>query len=145
MPFEIEEAGHFSNNRIKWLNGCSCNGYKGSNQLKNTQVSLKDKQQALKVKEQIEIALNSKLLEEESNAKFRNYIDNAPDGVLLLMKKGNYLEVNEAASSITATQRSIVQNMGIISLKKEDANTVSAVIKSESQENLLQFIKMEEL
>jgi hypothetical protein len=20
MPFEIEEAGHFSNNRIKWLN-----------------------------------------------------------------------------------------------------------------------------
>jgi hypothetical protein len=43
--------------------------------------------EALKVKEQIEIALNSKLLEEESNAKFRNYIDNAPDGVLLLMKK----------------------------------------------------------
>jgi hypothetical protein len=42
--------------------------------------------EALKVK-QIEIALNSKLLEEESNAKFRNYIDNAPDGVLLLMMK----------------------------------------------------------
>jgi hypothetical protein len=33
------------------------------------------------------LIFNSKLLEEESNAKFRNYIDNAPDGVLLLMKK----------------------------------------------------------
>jgi hypothetical protein len=44
----------------------------------NTQdVSLKRQTaEALKVKEQIEIALNSKLLE-ESNAKFRNYIDNA--------------------------------------------------------------------
>jgi hypothetical protein len=40
-----------------------------------------------KVKEKIEIALNSKLLEEESNAKFRNYIDNALMAFLLLMKK----------------------------------------------------------
>jgi hypothetical protein len=60
----------------------------GSNQLKGIQdVSLKDKQQGIKSQRAIDIALNSKLLEEESNAKFRNYIDNAPDGVLLLMKK----------------------------------------------------------
>jgi hypothetical protein len=52
------------------------------------------------------------------------------------MKKGNYLEVNEAASSITATSKRSYcpQNMGIISLKKnvKMLNTVSAVIKSES-------------
>jgi predicted nuclease of restriction endonuclease-like RecB superfamily len=36
----------------------------------------KTNSRGIKVKEQIEIALNSKLLE-ESNAKFRNYIDNA--------------------------------------------------------------------
>jgi hypothetical protein len=57
-----------------------------SNRLGNTHFK-RQTAEALKVKEQIEIALNSKLLEEESNAKFRNYIDNAPDGVLLLMKK----------------------------------------------------------
>jgi hypothetical protein len=54
----------------------SCNGYKWESNRAwgNTQdVSLKDKQRGIKSQEQIEIALNSKLLEEESNAKFRNY------------------------------------------------------------------------
>jgi hypothetical protein len=38
---------------------------------------------------------------------------------LLLMKKGNYLEVNEAASSITLLKEELLsKKYGIISLKK---------------------------
>ncbi|TDE02114.1 PAS domain S-box protein [Flavobacterium hiemivividum] len=106
-PFEIEEAAHFSNNRIKWLNVVvvpvtDINGdviaLRG-----NTQdiSSKKEIEETLKAKEQNEIALIAKLIKEKSNAKFRNYIDNAPDGVFVVDSKGNYLEVNAAASSIT--------------------------------------------
>jgi hypothetical protein len=56
----------------------SCNGYKWEYLREYTRCFFKRQTaEALKVKEQIDIALNSKLLEEESNAKFRNYIDNA--------------------------------------------------------------------
>ncbi|WP_395062375.1 PAS domain S-box protein [Flavobacterium sp.] len=40
-------------------------------------------------------------LNEKNNEKFINYIENAPDGVFVLDEKGNYLEVNPAASIIT--------------------------------------------
>ena len=38
---------------------------------------------------------------EESNSKFRNYVENAPDGVIVTDEDGNFLEVNPAASFIT--------------------------------------------
>jgi PAS domain S-box-containing protein len=106
-PFEIEELGRFSNNRIKWLNVVvvpvtdidgKVIAIKGNTQ----DVSLKrETEEALKAKEQIEVALNAKLIKEESNAKFRSYIDNAPEGVFVVDEEGNYLEVNAAASLIT--------------------------------------------
>ncbi|MBI9060315.1 MAG: PocR ligand-binding domain-containing protein, partial [Labilibaculum sp.] len=37
----------------------------------------------------------------ESEAKFRSYIENAPNGIFITDEKGNYLEVNEAAAKIT--------------------------------------------
>jgi hypothetical protein len=64
---------------------------------------------------------------------------------LLLMKS----EVNEAASSITGySKRSYCpQNMGIISEEKREDALIQfqQLLKKKLKENLLQFIKMEEL
>lgn len=38
---------------------------------------------------------------EESEAKFRSYIDNAPDGVFVVDEKGKYVEINQAACKMT--------------------------------------------
>jgi hypothetical protein len=63
--------------------------------------------------------------------------------------KGNYLEVNEAASSITATQEELLSTKyGDYQLegKREDALIqFQQLLKKWEPENLLQFIKMEEL
>ncbi len=37
----------------------------------------------------------------ESEEKFRSYIENAPDGIFVADERGNYVEVNRAASQIT--------------------------------------------
>lgn len=37
----------------------------------------------------------------KSEEKYRNYIDNAPDGIFIIDRLGNYIEVNKAASKIT--------------------------------------------
>ncbi len=45
--------------------------------------------------------IQSKAVLRESEAKFRSYIDNSPDGVFVADENGSYLEVNCAASTIT--------------------------------------------
>ncbi|MBL0224507.1 MAG: PAS domain S-box protein [Geobacteraceae bacterium] len=45
--------------------------------------------------------LRSKAVLMESEARFRSYIDNSPDGVFVTNENGRYLEVNPAASAIT--------------------------------------------
>ena len=105
--FEFEQSALFSDNRIKWFKiivfpMSDSNGkviaFRGTIQdvTFNKQI-----EETLKVKEQVELVLNAKLIEEESNAKFKNYIENAPDGVFLVGEGGYYLEVNPAATLIT--------------------------------------------
>ena len=46
----------------------------------------------------------------ESEAKFRSYIDNAPDGIFIANENGKYLEVNKAACDITGyTEQELLQ------------------------------------
>lgn len=92
----------------------------------NTQdiTSKKQIEETLKAKEQLEIILNGKLIEEESNAKFKNYIENAPDGIFVLDEKGNYLEVNHAATLLTGFSKE-----ELLKMKFGDLST------SESHEN----------
>lgn len=138
-PFEIEEVGHFSDNRIKWLNvvvipvmdiNGQVIGLKGNTQ----DVSLKREiAVALRDEEQIQFALDAKLIEEESNAKFRNYIDNAPDGVFVVDAKGNYLEVNAAATSITGFSKEELLSAKYGDYLLEDARKqFQQLLKSES-------------
>ncbi|MFV8372301.1 PAS domain S-box protein [Flavobacterium sp. LB2P74] len=62
-----------------------------------------------------------KLIEEEGNAKFKNYIEKAPDGVFVIDGQRNYLEVNEAAVQLTGYSREELLEMkfGDLSLKEQ--------------------------
>lgn len=107
QPFEFEQAALFSDDRVKWLNiivfpVVDSNGKVEALRGNTQDITLKKQiEETLKAKEQVEFVLTAKLIEEESNAKFRNYIENAPDGVFIVDENGYYLEVNPAATLIT--------------------------------------------
>ena len=56
----------------------------------------------------------------ESEAKFRSYIDNSPDGVFVANDQGNFLEVNQAAALITGYPEAELLQMNIASLLPSD-------------------------
>lgn len=106
-PFEIEQSAAFFNKKVKWFNQTifpllddngNVIGIRGNTQ----DVSLKKEIEiALKAKEKAELDYKLKEIEEKSNAKFKNYIENAPDGIFVLDERGNYLDVNPAATLLT--------------------------------------------
>ncbi|MFV5688081.1 PAS domain S-box protein [Flavobacterium sp. ZT3R25] len=108
-PFEIEQSATFFNKKVKWFNQTifpllddndndNVFGIRG-----NTQDFTLKKQieVAVKAEEKAEVDYKLKVIEEESNAKFKNYIECAPDGVFVLDEKGHYLDVNPAATLLT--------------------------------------------
>jgi len=58
---------------------------------------------------------------EESTTKFRNYIENAPDGVFVVDETGRYLEVNPAASIITGYDKEELLNLSFQDLTPADS------------------------
>jgi PAS domain S-box-containing protein len=52
----------------------------------------------------------------DSEAKFRSYIDNAPEGVFVADEKGNYVEVNQASCDITGYSREELLSKNLIDL-----------------------------
>jgi len=65
--------------------------------------------------------LKSKAVELESEAKFRSYIDNSPDGVLVADENGRYVEVNRAASAITGYSKEELLRMSIPDLIPQES------------------------
>ena len=55
----------------------------------------------------------------QSEEKYRNYIENAPDGVFVADETGRYIEVNEAASRITGYSRNELLKMSISDILPE--------------------------
>jgi PAS domain S-box-containing protein len=51
-----------------------------------------------------------------SEAKFRGYIDNSPDGVFVTDENGRYVEVNSAASSITGYSEAELLTISVLDL-----------------------------
>ncbi|MFV8342688.1 PAS domain S-box protein [Flavobacterium sp. XS2P39] len=105
-PFEVEKNAIFLN-KTKWVNETVFpvldeNGSVFAIRVNTQDVSLKKQiEDAVKAKEKAELDYKLKVIEEESNAKFKNYIENAPDGVFVLDEQGNYLDVNHAATVLT--------------------------------------------
>ena len=56
-----------------------------------------------------------------SEAKFRNYIEHAPDGVFILDNTGRYLEANNAACLITGYSKEEIEKMSIRDLLAEES------------------------
>jgi PAS domain S-box-containing protein len=107
LPYEITHKIHFPNNRFKWIYGTGIpviNEMGDIIALRGIAQDVTEKKRIeseILAKEQEVAAIKEKKREQESNAKFRNYVANAPDGVMVLNKEGLFLEVNPAASKIT--------------------------------------------
>lgn len=57
----------------------------------------------------------------ETEAKYRSYVENAPDGVFVTDEKGHFLEVNNAACSITGFTREELLQMSFIDLLRDES------------------------
>jgi PAS domain S-box-containing protein len=62
----------------------------------------------------------SKLQIQESEARYRSYIDNAPDGIFIVNGDGFYLEVNEAGCAMTGYTKEEILSMSITDFLFED-------------------------
>ena len=106
-PFEIEQSATFFNKKVKWLNQTifplvDDNGIVFGIRGNTQDFTLKKQiEVAVKAKEQAVVDYRLKAIDEESNTKFKNYIECAPDGVFVLDEKGNCLEVNTSATLLT--------------------------------------------
>ncbi len=67
------------------------------------------------------LAHELQLLRQESNSNFKTYIENAPDGVFVIGEKGHYLEVNQAACTLSGYSREELLKMkfGDLSIEEE--------------------------
>lgn len=57
----------------------------------------------------------------KSEKKYRNYIDNAPDGIFVVDETGRYVEVNKATSRITGYSESELLNMSISNILPDES------------------------
>lgn len=107
QPYEIEHKLVLPDNRLKWVFGTGV----PITDDKGAVVFLRGVAQDITEKKRIELEIvnkekeveqiKEKEREQKSNAKFRNYIDNAPDGVMVLDSEGHFLEINPAVTKIT--------------------------------------------
>jgi PAS domain S-box-containing protein len=127
QPYEIIHKVIFPDNRFKWVFGT---GIPIANK-KGEIIALRGIAQDITEKKRIEdeilakekevAAIKERKREEESNAKFRNYVENAPDGVLVANEKGFFLEVNPAATAITGYSKTKLLKMSLKDLTPEDS------------------------
>ncbi|MFV8369376.1 PAS domain S-box protein [Flavobacterium sp. LB2R40] len=87
----------------------------------------RDIEKKVKAQEIAETNYKMKLIQEESNLKFKNYIKNAPDGVFVMDQDRNYIEVNEAAIRLTgySEQELLGMKFGDLSLKDKVADALN--------------------
>ncbi|MES2806587.1 MAG: PAS domain S-box protein [Bacteroidota bacterium] len=131
--FEVEQSVILSNNRKKWIyaiviplidNNGNVFALRGNTQditlKKQIEESIKDQEAAV-------IDYKLQLIEEESNAKFKNYIENAPDGVFVIDGQRNYIEVNEAAIQLTgySEEELLKMKFGDLSLNEQVEQTIN--------------------
>jgi PAS domain S-box-containing protein len=119
MPYEIIHKVLLPNNRFKWVYGTGV-PVAGKN---GDIIALRGVAQDITEKKRIEdeiiarekevAAIKEKKRKQESNAKFRNYVENAPDGVFVVNGKGRFLEVNPAATKITGFSKSRLLKMSL--------------------------------
>lgn len=106
-PFEVEQCTLSNKKKVKWVYATvfpivdekgEVIGLRGNTQ----DITVKrQNREILQLKKQAEIAQKIKIVEDESNKKFKSYIENAPDGIIVVDEKGQYIEVNHAAVAMS--------------------------------------------
>ncbi|CAM3065943.1 PAS domain S-box protein [Flavobacterium frigoris] len=105
-PFEAEQCAIINTNKTKWVHAIvypiidengNVIGLRGNTQDITEKRQITEELDAIRQKK---TELKLKLVEEESNRKFKNYIENAPDGIFIADETGSFIEVNKAVSSI---------------------------------------------
>ena len=94
------------------------NSKEQEDKLKASNQQLDAHNQQLQASEQQLRAANRQLT--ASEAKFKSYIQNAPDGVFIANEKGKYIEVNKAACEITGYSEVELLNLTIPELIQEE-------------------------
>ena len=84
-------------------------------------------QNAAQLKESAEELNRLNAALKKSEAKYKSYIDNAPDGVFVSDENGKYLEVNEAACRITGYSKDEILKMSITEILPEETLEESLV------------------
>ena len=82
---------------------------------------------------------------QESEEKYRNYIDHAPEGVIVTDEAGRFLELNEAICKITGYSEDELLNLSVSDLLTEDSlkmgdTFLSLVLSSGASKTELSFI-----
>ena len=105
-PFELEQCAIISESIKKWVYAIVYPVVDENNKvvaLRGNTQDITEKRQIrdeLEKRKQSETELELKLIAEESNQKFKNYIENAPDGIFTADENGCFVEVNKAVTSI---------------------------------------------
>ena len=124
-PFEAEQCAIINTNKTKWVYAIvyPILDEKGIGLRGNTQdIDEKRKiREELDTRKQTEIELKLKLVEEESNQKFKNYIENAPDGIFIADENGNFIEVNDAVSLISGYSKLELLKLSMMDLTYQES------------------------
>ena len=133
--FEVEQEVVLSNNIKKWLNAIVIpviddNGLvyaiRGNTQDITEKIT---NEEAIKAQEAAVVEYRLQLITQESNAQFKNYIENAPDGIFVFDGNRNYLEVNRAAVQLTGYSKKELLQMKFGDLSsKEQADELSSML-----------------
>lgn len=151
LPYEITHKLRFPDNRYKWIYGTGIPILNDKEEI----IALRGVAQDITEKKRIEseilakekevAAIKEKERERLSNAKFRNYVENAPDGVIVVNKEGFFLEVNPAVTKITGYSKDKLLKKTLKDLTPPDlVIKIETIFKRLSQErttnDVLQFV-----
>lgn len=151
LPYEVTHKLHFPNNRFKWVYGT---GVPIANEkgeiliLRGVAQDITEKRRIeseILAKEKEVTAIKEKEREQLSNAKFRNYVENAPDGVIVVNKEGYFLEVNPAVSKITGYSKAQLLKKALKDLTPSDSlmkieSIFETLSKKRTSNDVVQFI-----
>ena len=107
----------------------------GSRAYWRVNVSLINDQNLLVFTENITYRLAIIMKLRSNEKKFRSYVNNAPHGIFVTDKKGNYLEVNRAATLITGYTRSELLTMQVLDVYEPHVREKAALAFRQSHKS----------
>ncbi|HEU4789194.1 MAG TPA: PAS domain S-box protein, partial [Flavobacterium sp.] len=141
LPYEITHKLCFPDNRFKWIYGTGVPIVNDKGEiifLRGVAQDVTEKKRIeseILAKEKEVAAIKEKEREQQSNAKFRNYVENAPDGVIVVNKDGSFLEVNPAATKITGYSKDQLLKKTLKDLTPPDSLTkIESIFETLSME-----------